>query len=245
VTDAQHSLPHSVALHLVPGILTTAAYLFLGPFVMARGFPALSGLILAVLFVMIPLELGYLLYQAKKTSGTYSLRGIVLYREPIPRWQYVILTLALMVWGFLASALLHNVETDMSARFFTWLPKWFFVSSLEEFSVYSRSALLTTFLVGIVINAFAGPIVEELYFRGYLLPRISRFGRWSGPLNVVLFSLYHLWTPWQNLSRILFMLPVVDVVWRKRNIYVGLLAHGILNLIVWCLTFGSILAMGR
>lgn len=31
-------------------------------------------------FVLIPFELGYLLYQGKKRNGNLSLRGIVLYR---------------------------------------------------------------------------------------------------------------------------------------------------------------------
>jgi hypothetical protein len=40
-----------------------------------------------------------------------------------------------------------------------------------------------------------------VYFRGHLLPRIDRFGRGAPVLNAVLFSLYHFWTPWQNVGR--------------------------------------------
>jgi hypothetical protein len=39
--------------------------------------------------------------------------------------------------------------------------------------------------------------VEEYYFRGYLLPRLSRFGSLAPVINVALFSLYHFFTPWQ------------------------------------------------
>jgi membrane protease YdiL (CAAX protease family) len=61
--------------------------------------------------------------------------------------------------------------------------------------------------LGDVVNAVAGPVVEEVYFRGYLLPRISRFGAWAPLINTVLFSVYHFFTPWQNVGRILGLLP--------------------------------------
>jgi uncharacterized protein len=49
---------------------------------------------------------------------------------------------------------------------------------------------------------------EELYFRGYLLPRLYRFGIWAPLINISLFSLYHYWTPWGVLSRIVMLLPM-------------------------------------
>ena len=91
-----------------------------------------------------------------------------------------------------------------------------------------------------MVVGFAGPIVEELYFRGYLLPRLTRFGRWAPLLHAVLFSVYHFWTPWQNPSRILLIGPMAYVVWWKRNLYLAMLAHGALNTIVWIITFGAI-----
>jgi hypothetical protein len=48
-----------------------------------------------------------------------------------------------------------------------------------------------------VFNGLVGPITEELYFRGFLLPRIDRYGIWAPVLNTFLFSIYHVWTPWR------------------------------------------------
>jgi uncharacterized protein len=87
----------------------------------------------------------------------------------------------------------------------------------------------------------AGPIAEELYFRGFLLPRLSPLGPWAPLLNAVLFSLYHLWLPWQNLSRILLILPLAYCVWWKRNLYLGILAHCAINVLGWTLTFALVL----
>ena len=50
-----------LALHFVPGILATAAYVLLAPPLIAQGYPALFALLLATAGVLLPLELGYLL----------------------------------------------------------------------------------------------------------------------------------------------------------------------------------------
>jgi len=98
-----------------------------------------------------------------------------------------------------------------------------------------------TFLVGLVVNGFALPIVEELYFRGHLLPRIDRFGKWAPLINICLFSLYHFWTPWQVISRIVLLLPWVYTVWHKRNILLIIITHCAANTLGWLLTWGLIL----
>ncbi|MFD1537220.1 CPBP family glutamic-type intramembrane protease [Nonomuraea guangzhouensis] len=33
------------------------------------------------------------------------------------------------------------------------------------------------------LTGLAFPIIEELYFRGFLLPRLSRLGRWAPVVN--------------------------------------------------------------
>jgi membrane protease YdiL (CAAX protease family) len=60
---------------------------------------------------------------------------------------------------------------------------------------------------------------------------MSQFGRWAPLLNVVLFSLYHFWSPWQLLSRIAGVTPYAYVVWRQENVYLGMAVHGLLNAI--------------
>jgi hypothetical protein len=74
-------------------------------------------------------------------------------------------------------------------------------------------------------------VVEELYFRGHLLPRLSRFGRWAPVLNAPLFSLYHLWTPWQNPGRFVALLPWLAVVHRQRSLRLSIAVHVSVNTI--------------
>ena len=120
----------------------------------------------------------------------------------------------------------------MSRTLFSWLPDGFLFKDLARYStLYSRETLLVTAVVGLALNGIAAPVVEELYFRGYLLPRLSRFGSAAPLINAVLFSLYHFWAPWQFVSRTLLLLPWVYTVWWKRNIYVGIITHCLVNTI--------------
>jgi len=125
-------------------------------------------------------------------------------------------------------ALYPPLDAFFIGNFFSWLPDWFFFA--EDFGRYSTGALLLTWSLGLVLNAFAGPVVEELYFRGYLLPRISRFATLAPVMNAVLFSLYHFFTPWQNVGRVLGLLPMVYAVWWKRDIRIGIAVHVLGNL---------------
>jgi membrane protease YdiL (CAAX protease family) len=148
----------------------------------------------------------------------------VLYREPVPKGQFVALVFLTFVWSAICSVLLYPpLDKFFIENIFSWVPEWFLLS--EDFAWYSTAALLITWVFGFVVNAIVGPTVEELYFRGYLLPRISRLGAWVPLLNTVLFSVYHFFTPWPNVGRIVALLPMVCAVWWKRNIYVGVVVH--------------------
>ncbi len=54
-------------------------------------------------------------------------------------------------------------------------------------------------------------------------------GRGATVLHSFLFALYHVWQPWRLISIAFGMLPIVFVARRTRNIYVGMIAHMLLN----------------
>ena len=240
--DEQHSVARSLTLHLLPGALITVFYIGAVPVVRSLGFPSLMAIFLAIAFVLIPFELGYLIYQARKNQST--LESIVLYREPVPRGQFVGLVLGLFVWSAICFALLYPpLDAFFIESVFSWLPEWFFFT--EDFAQYSMTVLLITWVFGLFVNGIAGPVIEEMYFRGYLLPRISRFGAWAPLVNTVLFSLYHFFTPWQNVGRIMGLLPMVYATWWKRNIYVSIAVHVLGNVSSMLLLLAALLGAGR
>lgn len=237
----QHSILRSTILHLLPGAVGTIVYINIAPILIKNGYPSLLGILVAAAVVILPIELGYLFYEARKVNNSFSLNGVVLYRETLPKWQYMVIPLGLVIWGFLVTGVTPLLDNILARAWFSWLPKWFFIFDMNQLQSYARSALLVTFWIGLIVNGLVLPFVEELYFRGYLLPRLDRFGKWAPLINLSLFSLYHFWTPWQVISRIILLPPWVYIAWHKRNIYLIIIAHCTANVLGWLLTWGLIL----
>jgi membrane protease YdiL (CAAX protease family) len=169
-----------LGLHLLPGALITAFFFLTGPTIIDAGFPPILSLLLAILLVLIPFELGFLAYYGKRLNGRFSLDGVVLFREHVPTGQFVSLVVILVAWSGLTFSLLTAIDTFSVQRMDNWLPQW----SLPEHVIgnpdqYSKSAFALTVFLGFLLNGLAGPILEELYFRGYLLPRIPAATHWA------------------------------------------------------------------
>lgn len=142
-------------------------------------------------------------------------------------WRKALLVLGLLVWAFAVSLL--GIGGSIRDSFFSWMPVWALDPLHGLTHTGSSSAGLVTFIGFVVVLVVVGPVVEELYFRGYLLPRIGRFGSWAALINVSLFALYHLWKPWDAINLILILGPMVYAVWRLKDVRVGIALHVALN----------------
>ena len=60
----QLSLPTLLGLFLVPGALITLAYVLLAPLIDSAGFPPIAALLVAIVIVLLPFELGVVLRAA-------------------------------------------------------------------------------------------------------------------------------------------------------------------------------------
>ena len=226
----QHTVAQTLLLHLAPGAILTLAFIVLGPWMKANHLPRMLAILLPILFVLIPLELGFLYYLGYRRNGRLSLEGIVLYRERLQVKEYFIFPFLLMVWFIVSNVALANLDEAIFKSLFFWLPDWFNLSLFTP-TEYSQPVLTVTFFLILTLNGIAGPLVEELYFRGYLLPRMEWMKGWGPLVNAVLFSLYHFFSPWQNLTRIAALIPMVYIVSKKKNIYISILAHCLKNTI--------------
>lgn len=228
----QHGIGLSILLHLLPGVLATVVYVLIAQPLGVYGIPPLGAFLISVLMTILPFEIGVLLWEARRKNQSNSLVGVVLYRAFLPWWQYIVFPLGLIAIAVVVYGGLAMLNPIIISTLFGWLPEWYRVDTIvENIGSYSRFGLILTVVLYAVINGVVGPIVEELYFRGYLLPRLSRYGKSAPVINIVLFSLYHLWTPWEIVARILGLLPMGYVVWWKKNIYLGMITHVVLNLI--------------
>ena len=164
----QHSLVRSIALHLLPGAALFAFVIAAA----ALGIEPFGALIAGIVLVIVPIELGYLLVQAKRTTGRWSVLAIVGYRERMTNRELVRSALPLVLW-FLAMLFVSIALLDapIAKALFSWYPE-----SIREFASPEDGGTTPTwvmigfFAAAFAINGVIGPVVEELYFRGYLLP---------------------------------------------------------------------------
>jgi membrane protease YdiL (CAAX protease family) len=182
------------------------------------GYPSIFALLLAFAFILIPVELGYLFVQAKKKTGRFSIAGIISYRNPIPWWQYMVWSILMFVIVGAIFYLCKPVDVFLRAKLFFWVPDL----NLGLDGYYSSKILIVTYSLFLLFNVLLAPVVEELYFRGYLLPRMQ--GKFATLLHSFLFAVIHVFTPWMVITRTLGLLPLVFGVKRK-NIYVGMIVH--------------------
>lgn len=234
VTPQQHALWWSILLHLLPGAALTAFVVIAAPFVRELGFPSVFALFAGIGIIIVPIEVGVLFIHAKRTTGTFSLRHTVVYRSRIRLRRLIPLVVGLFAWFTLLLAIATAfLDEWIAERFFSWVPDAILQFSMVQDAGESAStaAIVILAVVALVFNGVVGPVTEELYFRGYLLPRIDRLGRWAPVLNTVLFSIYHFWTPWQNLTRIVGLLPMTWLAWRKRSVQLAIATHVTINLV--------------
>lgn len=225
----QHTIGQSIVLHLLPGILTGAFYYAIAQPIRNMGYPSLAAITLAAIVILIPFELGFLLYQGKKKNGALSLEGIVLYRQQIPLWQYLVWVPVIFILVGLIFIGLTPVSSFLETMF-TWLPEALRLDMVPS-GEFSKSVLINTYLLAFIFIVLIAPTVEELYFRGYLLPRMPRLKGWTPILHSFLFALYHMWTPWMVITRTIGLLPLIYIVQRKKNIYLGIIIHCLANVI--------------
>jgi membrane protease YdiL (CAAX protease family) len=222
----EHGALLSVGLHVLPGVLTGAVFFALRPLIVSAGYPPHLALVLAVPLALLPVTLGSLLYLGHRRNGHLSLKGVVLYSERISFGNYLAYVPTVFVAGLTIFAIGGMVlDEPLRAALFGWMPSldWGLGSS------YSRGVLVVTFALAALFVLFLESTVEEIYFRGFLLPRMGYAGRWAVPLHSLLFALYHLWMPWRIVSLAIGILPLVFAVRRTRNIYVGIIPHMLFN----------------
>lgn len=227
------SLIKVIFLIFVPTTILSAAYVLFGT--SQDTVPSLLLFFILALFILFPIELAVVLRASKKEFGSYSVKSAFA-NQGKTSWIKTLLYGALLFgYAGIVSATVGSFEnwltTPISNKLAEIIPVYFDWTNLEYLRQYSKNMLLVTCIAYVILNVFVGPVIEELFFRGYLTSRLSRLGKWSPVIITVLFSLYHLWLPLQNIFRICVFLPASYIAWKEKNIYISIVFHCLCNLI--------------
>ena len=224
----------AVLLHLGPGTALLLFFLGTGPLLRDAGLPPIWGLLLGTLVVIVPIELGIVWKSARRQGETRFPSALRL--APVRRadGRAVAVTAVACLVG---PGLLVGFEAVLRDSVFAWLPGWFTAGTagLADYSPTVRAVTVALWVVGLVL---VGPAVEEIYFRGWLLPRLSGPPALRVTIHAGLFAVYHLWQPYAAITIFVFALPLAVLAETRRNPTLSLLVHCSVNLVV----FGGLLA---
>jgi membrane protease YdiL (CAAX protease family) len=204
------------------------AFALLAPAFIGHGAPRSLAFTLAVLLAGLPCMLA-VLWAGRRWGG-------VRYREPMPAWLYAALYAAGLVLAFAMLFATAPLCEFLAGNAFHWLPGYL-LPGWDPPVPPERPLVLFALLLQLAIDGAVAPVVEELYFRGLLLPRMGRLGMTAPAASALLFSVQHLWQPYNWPLIFLINLPLAYVVRWRRNIYVGMMLHCSTN------TIGAVLAL--
>jgi membrane protease YdiL (CAAX protease family) len=220
-----------IALHLVPGLVFAGFFFVLSYVFIQLGYTAYLALLISVPVCLAPIELGVMLCWSSRFTGRRALMEAVVYRRHGTAAEYVALPLLLFIcWGVLAipmSPVYQFVETRLAVFLPSWTTQEALIRGLMGVSDTQRSITLG---LAVILSGFVAPVVEELYFRGFLLPRMERWG-WAAPVvNSLLFALYHFYFPGNVPGIFVVFLPIAYVVTLTKNWRIGAIVHILINL---------------
>ncbi|MED9903646.1 MAG: CPBP family intramembrane glutamic endopeptidase [Lachnospiraceae bacterium] len=214
-----------------PTFVLSVVYFVLGHFIKM---PNLLLFCLIATFTMVPIELGIILNTSKKQTGKYSLASALAGQEKMPLWKIVIIAFVLFGIAGLFSVTIAPLEnllfSGLRSDLLNHLPTGFDWTDYEYLRTFSKPVLVVTCIYYFVFNVFAGPVTEELFFRGYLTSHYNKQTIFTPILIAILFSLYHFWLPFNNIFRIMAFAPAAYVAYKKKNIYISIWFHCMCNL---------------
>lgn len=222
-----------LALIFIPTLSFTITYIILG--LAQQAIPSIVLFSLLAIITLFLFQLVVVLLVTKKEFGNISFKSVFAYNEKMSIWKIVLYGIVLFAFTGLLSITVTPLENlifaPLNERLMSIIPEYFNWNNIAQIKAYSQGILVFTCFVYFILNVLVGPIVEEMFFRGYLTNKISRFGNFAPLIITVLFSLYHLWLPFNNIFRICAFFPAAFVAWKKKNIYITIVFHALCNLV--------------
>ncbi|MBB2184441.1 CPBP family intramembrane metalloprotease [Lachnospiraceae bacterium MD1] len=236
----QLSLKSLLILVFTPAILCVGAYTLVA--MLHQSIPPFLSFMVIILLLLVPCEIGIMLYYSKKEFGKPGIQCAWVEHQSLSAGKVIIIAIPFIVFAAIVFTVIAPLEHGLLfSTIFKNVPEYYKLSYFaESYMNYPKSMVIIALVLYALGNGILAPIVEELYFRGFLMPRISRYGNWAPVIITVLFSVYHLFSPWENFTRILAILPFTYCVYKKKNIIIGMVVHCTLNMASVIMTIMSL-----
>lgn len=229
-----------LGFHLVPGAIFSALLILLSRVFIQHGLTAYLAELLLIPACLLPMLVGIMLFSARRLGPDVPLRRAIGNRAPGTIADYTGWPILLFLCWALASLAVVPLSGRLEAWYLTWFPAQLGNHALVSGVISSPPAQRqATLVLAILFSGLLAPLVEEAYFRGFLLPRMKHLG-WPAPvLSAFLFGLYHFFTPWGLPAIFVAFLPIAFVVQAKQNFRIGVVVHAMFNLVGVLTVFSS------
>lgn len=231
-------------LSLLMAVFGPSAFAFWGfhrvlPYLVDAGMPPLLAwptVAGTMLFIFSFIAIYLLVVDAGKLGIPIRAR-LCLQPVSIKKWiLYVTIALIMMGLVSLIQIKLPAIWDSLGVKIPDYMP--FFLKGIdptttpvEQFSpgFEIRGAYWLIPFMAIVL--FLNIVVEDLYFRAWLLPKMARYGNFAWVMNGILFALYHTFQIWLLPILLLASLSFAFVVWDSKSIIPSLVLHFFLNFV--------------
>jgi membrane protease YdiL (CAAX protease family) len=233
----QLSKTRSILYHLYPGILIAVCFAILAPVFLRYSLPPQFSVLVAIAIAALPLFMLHL-NRARRNEQKSSLKDLNPYKQKLPTGKLILCITGLVIFAFIVWGATQPLNQVITRKLLSGLPDWY---TVQDFDGYGKPAIVITLVLNLLLNGIIAPLAEEYYFRGYLLPRMQNWGKWSFVINTILFSLYHFWQPYVYITLIIAMMPMVWLIWKMKDLRIGVYTHCALNIIGALASFGLLI----
>ena len=223
--------------HILPGVPVLFLAVVLSNPSLGFGFPIFFSLLILFALYFIPVQWAILILTAHKEKK--KLIETIGFHSKMPMKNMILYALPGIVFAAFIFTFGTKIEQPIwISGIFSGVPEWFIV---DRYASNIGSLLPLTIILNFIFRGFLLPFTEEIYFRGFLLPRMNKFGKFAPLISAALFSIYHLFAPWENISRMIAVLPFIYIVYCKKNICIGIISHCMVNFLSCFVIFLALL----
>lgn len=231
----QLSLSRAFLLQLLPGVFSSTGFLILAYSFRDTGASALFFLALAVVVLEVPVSFWLMARELKREGQAGQWHAAFPWRKRLKLSRYLLIGLPLIVMSIAAMGIFSTqVGPVLRAAWFSWVPAW---AIMAPGGNPLGSVPLGLFMSVVLAMIFIGGTVQELYARGFLLPRIAHKGAIAPLIGAVYFAVMHLIAPWDWPAFLIIALLWSYTVWWTRSVWIGVFAHVGMLLLNGVMTF--------
>jgi membrane protease YdiL (CAAX protease family) len=158
------------------------------------------------------------------------------YRRRQPLWMWLVATGLILVVAVLNMAATPPLTAPF-AGLQAQMPDWAVLAF--EPRVFARAIGASPelfwfmWLASLPALMLAGGIAQEVYFRGYLLPRMPRAGLATPLINAGLFSVFHLTSPWAIVARLPYVVVFSLMAWWRKSLNLAIWIHAGMGILLF------------